>query len=152
MFFIYSIPVLPIIILVLAILNAGASWLKDILPLLTGLLVLKNIYIDLFYSIRKGKHSPLTATLQFLFGIVRIAVFFPILNTFLTSTSGLLGLIDLILSFVFIVPFIGLFWLLGELSSLAYGISNQDESSGSAIISNIISIICALAIYFFFCH
>lgn len=146
----YSVPILPIIVLVLAVLNAGASWIKDVIPCLAGLLVLKNIYIDLFYSIYKSGHPPIMAILQFLFGIARVGVFLPILNTFLTGSGGLLGLIDVILSLLLIVPIISLFWLLGEMSSLAYGIGPQDESVGMAIGGNILSILSILAVYYFF--
>ena len=152
MFFIYSIPILPIIIIILALLNAGASWIRDVLPILLVLLILKNIYVDLFYSIYKKSHNPFAAILQFIFGFIRLAVFIPILNTFLTNSGGLLGLIDLILSLSFIVPISSLLWLLGELSSLAYGISEKDESVGIANISNIISIIGAVVIHLFFTH
>lgn len=146
----YSIPILPVVIIVLSVLNAGASWLKDILPVLAGLLILKNLYIDLFYSICRMKHPPVGAVLQFCFGIARMAFFLPILNYFLTTSGGLLGLFDLILSVIFIVPFLSILWLGGELSSLAYGISDQNESIGMTIASNIVSIVCIYLIYLFF--
>ena len=71
----YSIPILPIVIIVLSILNAGATWLRDILPVVAGLLILKNICIDLFYSICRMKHPPAGAVLQFVFGIAKINSF-----------------------------------------------------------------------------
>ena len=151
-FFIYSIPILPVIVVILAVLNSGASWVRDILPILSCLLILKNVYIDLYYSTRKMSHNLGSAILQFLFGLVRIAVFSPILSRFLQNSGGVFGLLDLLLSIIFVVPIISILWLLGEFSSLAYGISKDNYSAKTAIASNIISIICALAIFFFFFH
>lgn len=152
MFFIYAIPILPIVLVIIALLCAGASWIKDVLPILSGLVIFKNIYIDLYYSICKKSHNPAVAVCQFLFGIARVAVFFPIINKFLTSSGGLLGVIDLILSLVLVVPIISILWLMGEFAALSYGLSQQSESARFSIFSNIFSIICVLLIYLFFFH
>ena len=150
--FFYSIPILPIVVAILAVLNAGASWVRDVLPILSCLLIFKNVYIDLYYSIRKMSHNLGSAILQFLFGFVRIAVFSPILSKFLKNSGGIFGILDILLSIIFVIPIIAIFWLLGELSSLAYGLSKDNYSANTAIASNILSIICALAIFFFFFH
>ena len=152
MYIIYSIPIWPIILIILALFNAGASWIRDCLPILAGLIIIKNLYIDLYYSIRKSSHNPFAAILIFIFGIARVAIFFPILNVFLTNTGGVFGLIDLLLSLVFVVPIISFVWLLGELSSLAYGIGAPKYAFGTAITGNLLSIAFIFAIYFFFFH
>ena len=139
--FFYSIPILPIVVVILAVLNAGASWVRDVLPILSCLLIFKNVYIDLYYSIRKMSHNLGSAILQFLFGFVRIAVFSPILSKFLQNSGGIFGLLDMLLSIIFVIPIIAIFWLLGELSSLAYGLSKDNYSANTAIASNILSII-----------
>ena len=150
MWIIYSIPILPIVLLVLGLFNVGASFIRDCLPIISGLLIIKNIYVDLYCSIVKEDHNPGSAILQFFLGIVRVLVIVPIVEEFLTYNGGLFALIGLIFSVILIVPIIGYLWLLGELSSLCYGIGSPDYSSGKAVWGNIISIGCILAIYLFF--
>lgn len=150
MWIIYSIPILPILIIIIGLFGASVSFVRDCLPVISVLLIIKNVYVDLYRSIIKEYHSPGSAIIQFILGIVRIAVIVPIIEEFLTWSGSLLGFIGLIFSALIIVPIISLLWLLGEMSSLAYGIGSSGYSSGKAVGSNILSIGCILAIYLFF--
>lgn len=148
----YSIPLLPVLLLIISLLYASTSWIRDALPVLVCILLIKNIYIDIFYSIFKKKHNPFVSIFHFLLGFVRIAVFYPLLNLFLHNSGGLSGLLNIIMSLIFVIPIFSILWLMGECYSLIYGTGDESGISGAGvtIFCNVLSIAITLLICLFF--
>ncbi len=143
-----SFPVIMIVIIFLAFLNAGARAVIDLLPVLFCVFLAKNFMLDIGIAAIKHRRKFFLVVIFLLFDTFRDFLFFNMLHLEALDYSGMSGLIEFFLLLV-----IGsIFFLIGELASIAHAFREFTQRDDLKLImcGDIFSNIMLVGIYMLF--
>ncbi len=142
-----SFPVIMIVIIFLALLNAGARAVIDLLPILFYVFLAKNFLLDIGIAAIKNRCKFILVVIFLLFDTIRVLFFFYMLHLEALEYSGIVGIID----FCLLLIIGGIIFLAGEIISLGHAFREASQQDGWVVVIGDISCIIMLAgIYMLF--